>query len=156
MTSGFDSIVFDNPRYLILGSLPSVKSLDKAEYYGHPQNRFWKILSLIYDEDIDDFDAKKEILKKHHIALWDVVKSADRDGSSDSTIRNIVPNKINEFVLKYPTIEKILCTGTLAYTLCVKHFPNLNIEVIKLPSPSPANASFSLDRLVEIYNRYLK
>lgn len=156
MTSGFDPIVYDNPKFLVLGSLPSIKSLDNAEYYAHPQNRFWKVLSVVFNESIDTYDEKKEILRKNHIALWDVVKSADRNGSSDSSIRNVIPNEVDKFVLKYPTIEKILCTGTLAYSLCLKYFSNINVEIVKLPSPSPANASYSIEKLVNIYANYLK
>ena len=156
MTSGFDPIVFENPRYLILGSLPSVKSLDKTEYYGHPQNRFWKVLSMIYDEKIDSYSDKKVILKTHHIALWDVIKEAERVGSSDLKISNPILNDIAGLITKYPSIETILCTGTLAYSLCIKYFSMLDVEIVKLPSPSPANASYSLDKLVEIYSEYLK
>ena len=156
MTSGFEPIVYDSPKCLILGSLPSVKSLAKAEYYGHPQNRFWKILSVIYNENIDDYAAKKQLLEKHHIALWDVIKEADREGSSDLKIVNPVPNDIAGIVLKYPTITKILCTGTLSYTLCMKYFSDLNVEIIKLPSPSPANVSYTLEKLVDAYSKYLK
>lgn len=156
LIKGFDPIVYDNPKYLILGSLPSVRSLERNEYYGHPQNRFWKVLSVIYDEDISTYENKKLLLKKHHIALWDTIGEAEREGSSDLKITNPIPNDIVELIAQYSTIEMILCTGTLSYTLCQKYFGCINIPIVKLPSPSPANAACSLDRLVAEYQKYLK
>lgn len=156
MIKGFEPIVYEEPKYLILGSLPSVKSLSQNEYYGHPQNRFWRVLSAVYTQDISTYDKKKKLLKERNIALWDVVCEADREGSSDSKITNVVPNDIENFLRSYPSIKMILCTGNLAYSLCVKYFGDLTIPIYKLPSPSPANASCSLSKLIEEYSKYLK
>lgn len=142
--------VFNNEsRILILGSFPSVKSREISFYYGHPQNRFWKVLGIIYKEDIPkDIEGKKEFLLKNHIALWDVVASCNIIGSSDSSISEVEPNKL-ELILNNADISKIYVNGTKAYDLyrklCSSKYKR---EIVKLPSTSSANAAYSLDRLV--------
>ncbi len=155
MIKGFDPLVFEEPQILILGSLPSVKSLAKGEYYGHHQNRFWKILSVLYEMPIETYEMKKHILEVSHIALWDSIGEAEREGSLDSAIKNAVPNDIEGLLKKYPSIKKICCTGGLSYTLCTRYFGHLPIEIVKLPSPSPANAAMKLEELVEVYRKAL-
>ena len=106
-----------NKKILILGSIPSIKSREFGFYYAHPQNRFWKVISNIYNENQPtNIEEKKELLKKHNIALWDVIKSCDMIGSSDSSINNEVPNDINS-LLKKTKIKKIYTTGKTAYKL---------------------------------------
>ena len=124
-------------KVLILGSIPSVKSREKNFYYAHPRNRFWKTLSKVYNEEITD---KKEFLLKHKIALFDVIKECDIEASSDSTIKNVVPNDLSE-ILENSKIEAIFTTGTKAYSLYQKYiYPKTNIKAIPLPSTSPANS----------------
>lgn len=137
---------------LILGSIPSVKSREVGFYYMHPKNRFWQALSIIFDEELPyDIESKKLFLKKHKIALWDVIESCEITGSSDSSIINVKVNDINK-VIKNSKINKVFTTGKKAYELynkfCIK---NTGIEAICLYSPSSANCAISLNKLVENY-----
>ncbi len=145
-----------NSEILILGSLPSIKSRKEGFYYAHPQNKFWKVLSSIFKEDIPaSIEDKKIFLNKHHIALWDVVKSCTIIGSSDSSIRNVTANDISS-IIKKSKITKIYTTGKKAYHLYYKYlFKETGIEAIYLPSTSPANASISYEKLIKIYKTHL-
>lgn len=134
-------------QVLILGSFPSVKSREEGFYYAHPQNRFWKILSHLYQEEIVD---KKEFLTKHHIALFDVCASCEIKGSSDASIKKVVPNDLSK-IMKESQIKAIILNGKTATNLYRKLIKGLEIETISLPSTSPANATYSLDKLVEEY-----
>ena len=134
-------------QVLILGSFPSVKSREEGFYYAHPQNRFWKILSHLYQEEIVD---KKEFLIKHHIALFDVCASCEIKGSSDASIKKVVPNDLSKIV-KESQIKAIILNGKTATNLYRKLIKGLEIETISLPSTSPANATYGLDKLVEEY-----
>lgn len=142
--------VFDEHSIvLILGSMPSVVSRQNVKYYAHPQNRFWKIMTKLYDEDTSDW---KKFVLKHKIALWDVISSCTIDGSSDASIKEVVPNDLS-VILNVAHIEHIFLLGKSAYNLYCKHiYPTTKIEGTYLPSPSPANASVSLDELVKIYS----
>lgn len=137
-------------RILILGSFPSVKSREGAFFYHHPQNRFWKVISALCKEPLPTtVEDKKRLLLQNRIALWDVIESCEIVGSSDSSIRNVVPNDIS-IILKTAEIQKIIANGGTAYRLYMKYiYPETNREIIKLPSTSPANATFSLERLLE-------
>lgn len=137
-------------RILILGSFPSVKSREGAFFYHHPQNRFWKVISALCRETLPTtIEEKKWLLLRNKIALWDVIESCEIVGSSDSSIRNVVPNDIS-IILKTAEIQKIIANGGTAYRLYMKYiYPETNREIIKLPSTSPANATFSLERLLE-------
>lgn len=140
--------IYDNEsKILILGSFPSVKSREAQFYYHHKQNRFWKILSNVYDDSLPETIEEKEVfLKNHHIALWDVIASCDIVGSSDSSITNIVINDIDK-IIKESNIKHIYLNGNKACELYVKYCSN-EIPYTKLPSSSPANASYSLDKLI--------
>ena len=143
--------VFDeNSEILILGSFPSVKSRENNFFYGHPQNRFWKLLAMIFNEEVpQSVESKKDFLIKHKIALWDVIHSCDITGSSDNTIRNVVANDIS-LILDNSRVKKIFTNGAIAEKLYKKYiYPHSGLLSQKLPSTSPANASFSLERLVE-------
>lgn len=132
---------------LILGSFPSVKSREQGFYYAHPQNRFWQVLKIIYNEDIKN---KKDFLKKHNIALFDVCASCEIKGSSDASIKNVVPNDITK-IIKESNIKIIILNGKTATKLFKKYIKNVNIKTISLPSTSPANATCSLNKLVTVY-----
>jgi hypoxanthine-DNA glycosylase len=136
-------------QILILGSFPSVKSREQQFFYGHKQNRFWKVLAQILECPVpNDIQEKKKMLLSNHIALWDVIASCSITGSSDSSITDVVPNDLSE-ILKTADIQAIYCNGTKAYELYQKYiYPINKIQAIKLPSTSPANASYSLERLV--------
>ena len=138
-----------NSQILILGSFPSVKSREGRFFYRHKQNRFWKVLSTIVNDVLPEtIDEKKDFLLKNHIAVWDVIASCDIEGSSDSSIKNAVPNDFSD-ILKAAPIRKIYTNGGTAYKLYHKYCEKVTgIKAMKLPSTSPANASYSLDRLI--------
>lgn len=149
--------VFDGQcKTLILGSFPSVKSREAEFFYAHPQNRFWRVLADVFCEIPPLSTAEKTaFLLAHHIALWDVIASCDIAGSSDSSIRNVVPNDLAR-VLSVAPVERILCNGTTAYGLYMKYsFSQTGVPAVKLPSTSAANASFSLSRLSELWRAAL-
>ena len=138
-----------NSQILILGSFPSVKSREGRFFYHHKQNRFWKVLSTIVNDVLPEtIDEKKDFLLKNHIAVWDVIASCDIEGSSDSSIKNAVPNDFSD-ILKAAPIRKIYTNGGTAYKLYHKYCEKVTgIKAMKLPSTSPANATNSLDRLI--------
>lgn len=143
-------------QILILGSFPSVKSREIGFYYGHPKNRFWKLLSAIYETDEPiSVSEKKLFLKKHHIALWDVIESCDITGSSDSSIRNVKLNDIN-LILNAADIQAVYANGKKAETLYKTYMePLTGQKIISLPSTSPANAAYSMERLMESWKQIL-
>ncbi len=154
------SLYNENSKILILGSFPSVKSREQGFFYGHPQNRFWKVLSTVLNQPLPtSIDEKKEFILNNKIALWDVIASCEIKGSSDSSIKNVIPNNINE-ILNNSKVKTIFTNGKLAFNLYNKYiFEKTNIAAISLPSTSPANAAFSLDRLCDewkIISKHLK
>lgn len=153
---GFDPIVHGNDKVLILGSMPSVESLNQNMYYANKTNRFWKILSAIYDMPIDSKSEKLEVLKVAHIALWDICHSCFRENSADSTIKEVIENDIDGLLNDNPSIKTIICNGKTSYNNMCKYFPELKDRVVVLPSTSAANAKFRLDDLVREYERILK
>ena len=135
-------------QILILGSFPSVKSREQAFFYGHPQNRFWRVLSCVLNHPIPQtIEQKKEMLLSNKIALWDVIASCEISGSADSSIKNVVANDIN-IILESTDIKKIFVNGKTAkkyYDLYL--LDKTKIEAVCLPSTSPANAAYSLEKL---------
>ena len=152
ITHSFKPVYDENSRILILGTLPSVKSRENNFYYGHKQNRFWKLLAYLLDEPVPEtIDEKKYMLFKNHIAIWDVVQSCDIIGSSDSSIRNVVPADIKSIVAHTP-IRAVFTNGKTAGRLYKKYqAEHIALPMIELPSTSPANAAFSLEQLEEIW-----
>ena len=149
----------NNSRILILGSFPSVKSREAMFFYGHPQNRFWKLIALLFDEPLPEtVDEKRILALKHHIAMWDTIHSCTITGSSDSSIRDVVPNDLS-VILDNGKVEHIFCNGATSYRLYMKYIYQLTgIEAVKLPSTSPANAAFNLERLAgewQVIKEYL-
>ncbi|MEY8676856.1 DNA-deoxyinosine glycosylase [Thomasclavelia cocleata] len=140
-------------RILILGSFPSVKSRAGNFFYHHPQNRFWKILSNLYNyQPLETIIEKKQFLLEHKIAVWDVIASCEITGSSDSSIKNITINDL-EKIINESKITHIYTNGNLAYKLYHQYFDNkISLPVTKLPSSSPANATYSLDKLINCWN----
>ena len=142
--------VFDgNSRILILGTFPSVKSREQQFYYGHPQNRFWKVLAALTGEtQPETIEEKKAFLLRNRIAVWDVIASCDIIGSSDSSIKNVVPADLEQ-VLAHSSIRQIFANGGTAKKLYEKYQkPLTGREILGLPSTSPANAAFGLERLL--------
>lgn len=145
--------VFDkNSKILILGSFPSVRSREEGFFYGHKQNRFWKVVSAVFEEEVPKtIPQKKVFLLRNHIALWDVIHSCDITGSSDSSIKNVVANDLS-IILEHSGIRKIFVNGKTAEKYYIKYSEkDTHIKAICLPSTSPANAAFSVDRLTEAW-----
>lgn len=141
-----------NSKVLILGSFPSVKSRESGFFYGHPQNRFWKVLAAVTGEEAPQTIAdKKAFLLKNHIAVWDVIQSCTITGSSDSSIKNVVANDLSE-ILDSAKICQIYVNGRKAEQLYQKYiYPETGIEAVCLPSTSPANAAWNLERLIDVW-----
>lgn len=139
-------------RVLILGSFPSVKSREQQFFYGHPQNRFWRVVAGVFDCPVpQNIPEKKALLLGHGIAVWDVIASCTISGSSDASIRDVVPNDISG-ILEAADIRKIYANGAKSYELYQKYiYPQTKREIEKLPSTSPANAVFSYERLLEAW-----
>lgn len=146
----FAPVYNEQSRLLILGTFPSVKSRQQGFFYGHPQNRFWKLLAMLTNADIPSGIAeKKALLLNNKIAIWDVIESCDIIGSSDSSIRNVIPCDISQ-ILNHAPIEAIFGNGAKACALYERYLrPQTGRPIEKLPSTSPANASFSLEKLAE-------
>lgn len=156
VSHGFEPVYDGNSRILVLGSFPSVKSRENSFYYGHPQNRFWKLMARLLDEPVPStIEEKKLLLLSRGIAIWDVVAACDIKGSSDSSIRNVIPADINR-VLRAANITTIIANGDTAYKLYRKYCePHTGREAVKCPSTSPANAIFTLERLTEAWGKAL-
>lgn len=143
--------VYDSDsRILILGSFPSVKSREQKFFYGHPQNRFWKVTAGVFGVDVPaTIEDKRIFLLKNHIAVWDVIASCDIIGSSDSSIRNVVPTQLNR-ILQNSRVERIFCNGKTSLKMFEKYQEKqLGMKAVGLPSTSPANAAWSVERLME-------
>lgn len=149
----FSPVWSQDAEILILGTFPSVKSRENNFYYGHPQNRFWKVLAGLYDETVpSSVEEKKSLLLRRHIAIWDVIESCDIIGSSDSSIKNVVPADIAGLI-RGTRIERVYVNGTLAKNLYDRFIlETTGIDAVKLPSTSPANARFSLEQLIESWS----
>lgn len=153
----FMPVYDENSKVLILGSLPSVKSREAGFYYGHPQNRFWRVLAALLTCPVPEtIEEKKRMLLTHHIAVWDVIESCDIIGSSDSSIKNVVPADIGK-LLENADIGRIFANGKKAESLYQKYiFPKTKVPVTVLPSTSPANAACSLEKLVEVWGTEIR
>lgn len=153
VTHGFPPVFDENSRVLILGSMPSVKSREVSFYYGHPQNRFWRVMSAVTGEVFpEDIPGKRELLLRRGIALWDVIAECDITGSSDSSIRNVVPNDLS-VILTQADIRAIFTNGAAASSIYKRYQqPQTGIAAVPLPSTSPANAAWSLDRLIKAWS----
>ena len=149
--------VFDqNSRILILGSFPSVKSREANFFYGHPQNRFWKVLAAIFETEVPvTVDEKRGFLLAHGVAVWDVIKSCDIVGSSDSSIKNVVPNDLRE-ILNNADIRQIFVNGKTAEQYYKKYIEKeIGRKATCLPSTSPANAAWNVEKLVVEWKQIL-
>lgn len=142
----------ENSQILILGSFPSVKSREENFYYRHPQNRFWKVLSAVFKDTVPlTVDEKRRFLLRHGIALWDVIQSCEIEGSADSSIRNVTPNDIS-VILQHADIQRIFLNGKATEKYYAKYLKNkVPVKAFTLPSTSPANAAWSLERLTEAW-----
>ena len=146
----------ENSKILILGSFPSVKSREANFFYGHPQNRFWKVLATVFEADIPNtVEEKRGFLLMHGVAVWDVIKSCDIVGSSDSSIKNVVPNDLSE-ILNSADIRQIFVNGKTAEQYYRRYIEKeIGRKAICLPSTSPANAAWNVERLVREWKQIL-
>lgn len=144
----------ESSKILILGSFPSVKSREEGFFYGHPQNRFWRVLSALLERELPSTtEEKKTFLLTHRIAVWDVIASCEIEGSADSTIKSVTPNDLN-IILSAADIKAIFVNGKTAEKYYNKYILKaLNRPAILLPSTSPANASFSLEKLTREWSK---
>lgn len=149
--------VFDTEsRVLILGTMPSPKSREVQFYYGHPQNRFWRVLAAVLGEEVPrSVPEKKAMLLRHRIALWDVLAECEITGASDSSIRNPVANDLS-VILDHAPVQAVFTTGATAWKLYTRlQKPHTGIEAVRLPSTSPANCAVKMEALTEAYKAIL-
>lgn len=148
-------LIDEQSTILILGSFPSVKSREYGFYYSHKQNRFFPVLATIFDEPWPyTIDDRKDFLRRHHIALYDVIEECDIDGSDDSSITNVTPIDIESILKQYPSIRTIGLTGKKALKLFDEYLKDkVDIKVIYLPSTSPANAKMKIYDLAKEYSK---
>ncbi len=153
LTHMIDPVYDEDSEFLLLGSFPSVKSREQEFFYGHPQNRFWKIMSALFGEDAGETKAsRKAFLLRHHIAVWDVIQACTITGSSDSSIRDVTVTDLRPILENSRVGDRIFVNGGKAHSLYMKYtYPALGIPAVKLPSSSPANAAWSLDRLIQAW-----
>ena len=146
--------VYDaNSRVLILGSFPSVKSREQRFFYGHPQNRFWKVVAALFQQDPPvTIPEKRELILRHGLALWDSIASCTITGSSDASIRDVQPNDLS-VILDHSPIRLICCNGKTSWQQYQKLIrPQTGREAVCLPSTSPANAQWTLPKLIEAWS----
>ncbi|MCR4749102.1 MAG: DNA-deoxyinosine glycosylase [Lachnospiraceae bacterium] len=149
---------YDNgSRILILGSFPSVKSREQMFFYGHPRNRFWKVIAQVFGDEVPkSISDKKAFLSKYHIALWDVIGACDIEGSSDASIENVIANDLSK-ILDRSDIKGIFVNGRTAEKYYIKYTEKeVHKKAVCLPSTSPANAAWSLERLVTVWSEEIQ
>ena len=144
---------------LILGSFPSPKSREQGFFYGHPQNRFWPLIAALTNSPVpawDDLDAKRAIITTHGLAVWDVIRSCSIRGASDASIRDVEPNDLAALIAQL-NIQAVFCNGTTSGRLYRKYAqPLTGLEATVLPSTSPANAAFTMPRLLDAWGNALE
>lgn len=155
--SSFPPIIDSQSEILILGSIPGVKSLEKQQYYAHPQNKFWTIIFHLFHENFtEDYAQRLNIIEKHHIAVWDVIDSCERKGSLDSEIKNEEANRISELLDEHPNIRAIFCNGGKSYKNLQKLLgKNYRLPIFQLPSTSPLH-TVSFEKKLEEWKRILE
>jgi len=154
----FEPIIFPDSKILILGSFPSLKSFEEGFYYAHPRNQFWPLLAEVFDENVSTIEDKIVLCKRHHLALWDSAKSLRRDSgnSSDQNLKEVEANDFRQLLRDYPSIKTVLFTGKKSEAIFNKSYKDLHIKKALLPSPSPAYASMSFEKKLQVYKELLK
>ncbi|MBQ6383613.1 MAG: DNA-deoxyinosine glycosylase [Clostridia bacterium] len=153
ITHPFGPLFSENSRILILGSFPSVKSREQHFFYGHPQNRFWKVIAAVFDREVPvTIQQKKELILSQRLALWDSIGSCVITGSSDASIREVRPNDLS-IILAHAPVHRIYCNGKKSLEIYQKYIePQTGRKAGCLPSTSPANAQWTLERLVAAWS----
>lgn len=152
----FSPILDQNTRILFLGSFPSIASFEQAFYYAHPRNAFWPIMESIFDVHLETNEAKKAFCLEKKIGLWDVIGSCERSNSSDTNLKNCIPNDFEKLLNDYPNIQVLAFTGKKSHDLFMKVFKDLKIEKVLLPSTSPAHAAMTREEKTKIYTEFLE
>jgi double-stranded uracil-DNA glycosylase len=151
----FPPILDQNTRILFLGSFPSIASFEQAFYYAHPRNAFWPILEEIFNVRLETNEAKNAFCLERGIGLWDVIGSCERSNSSDTNLKNCIPNDFKKLLHEYPNIQALAFTGKKSHDLYTKFFKDLKIEKVLLPSTSPAHAAMTFEEKKESYREFL-
>lgn len=153
----FEPVFDGNSRILILGTMPSPKSREQGFYYGHPRNRFWRVIADILEEPLPEtIEEKKSLVLRYGIAVWDVLASCEICGADDGSIRNPVPNDMKRIMQNAP-VQAVFTTGTKAAALYKRYcLAQTGMPAVHLPSTSPANCSMSYEVLLENYNKITK
>ncbi|AFU70515.1 hypoxanthine DNA-glycosylase, putative [Psychroflexus torquis ATCC 700755] len=153
--ASFDPISNSDTAILILGTMPGDKSLELGEYYGHPRNRFWKIISTITNNELPlTYSDKKELLLKFKIGIWDIAHKANRKGSLDSAIEDEEPNDLDDFIARHKNLKVIGFNGTKSETLFDKYFDRKSgLKYVYLPSTSPANTGIDFDNICKLWRQ---
>lgn len=156
ITHPFPPLYDESSKILILGSFPSVKSREQRFFYGHPQNRFWKVLAGVLGCAVPtDIPEKRDMLLSHGIALWDSIARCDIEGSADASIENVAPNDLSP-ILSAAEIRQIFCNGRKSWEMYGRYIePAICRQAVCLPSTSPANAAWSLERLTQAWREML-
>lgn len=152
----FSPIIDHNTSILFLGSFPSIASFEQSFYYAHSRNAFWPIMESIFNVTLPDNDAKIAFCLAHKIGLWDVIGSCLRENSSDSNLKEIIPNDFKKLLQTHPNISAIGFTGKKAFDLFQKYFKESSIEMVLLPSTSPAHASMTREEKMALYKTFLQ
>ena len=151
----FAPIIDTDTRILFLGSFPSLASFEHSFYYAHPRNAFWPIMETIFKTRLNDNETKKAFCLGHGIGLWDVIGSCDRTNSSDTNLKNCIPNDFEKLLRDYPKIQALGFTGKKSFDLFMKYYKDLTIEKVLLPSTSPAHAAIKFEEKKECYENLI-
>lgn len=154
-THPFPPILDNNTRVLFLGSFPSIASFEQSFYYAHPRNAFWPIMESIFGVTFESNEAKKVFCLEKGIGLWDVIGSCERSNSSDTNLKNCIPNDFEKLLADYPNIQVLGFTGKKSFDSFQKYFKDLEVEKVLLPSTSPAHAAMKFEEKKEIYADFL-
>lgn len=152
----FPPILDHHTRILFLGSFPSISSFKQSFYYAHPRNAFWPIMESVFAVKLESNEVKKAFCLEKGIGLWDVIGSCERSNSSDTNLRNCIPNDFNKLLEAYPNIQVIAFTGKKSHDLFMKYFKDMDIKKVLLPSTSPAHAAMTIKQKKERYEDLIK
>lgn len=151
----FPPIINTSTRVLFLGSFPSIASFEHSFYYAHPRNAFWPIIEEIFDVRLETNEAKKAFCLEKGIGLWDVIGSCKRSNSSDTNLRNCIPNDFEKLLNDYPNIKALAFTGKKSHDLFLKYYKDLRVEKVLLPSTSPAHAAMKREEKTALYKEFI-
>ncbi len=152
----FPPLLDHNTRILFLGSFPSIASFEQSFYYAHPRNAFWPIMESVFAVKLESNEVKKAFFLKKGIGLWDVIGSCERSNSSDTNLKNCIPNDFEKLLEAYPNIQVLAFTGKKSHDLFMKYFKDMDIKKVLLPSTSPAHAAMAFAEKKERYEEFIK